>query len=781
VQSKKGQAKVLISRRPIVTAALFKSNQTTPVTRKERMEECSVCHNYALQYEQFKDRIGKIGSPTPQVRCGACHNAHIPGPNGNQLLTVDTTVNVTLAGTTVTAVTPVTDPRNVSYRNLKPYRINDTGAQDFGPNGIWTRGSLVSRPNIVIVSGVGALSESNPGSGSDRLFYAGGGFLGNVHHGDTIFISAQASATATLPGDAVDAGASVTVRATLGSQAGLPEERKAAGFEVENVIDNNTLAIKPAVTANATVTYTRTTPPGGTGSLSVPVPISGLVNFQVRDMKTNSENLCGSCHTQGKYKFTAWGKRSDNPDPNSREDFSSTHNKSIIAQYLVSGHANAASPPFAEFSAFEYGSSHQPVYPFDMSLTGSGTRRSKGNTSFALVNNPPASAGLGRVGNNSQFVLINNYACNQCHHGLGSIDYQKDRQGTEEAQVLWGDSTVTCVTCHDPHKDQNRMGKNVRIPVKLSYNSRFVDAAKNPRGGINKFMDGTDLKYMNGTDLPLGNGQLCLFCHQGRESGLTVYKAILAARPAPADPNFPYTNPNELIRGTGISFVNPHYLDSGALLWGRNAWEYIFPGDPPQTQTYSEGIPTHQELNCTGCHMSTANATNTEGGHTWKPQVETCKQCHVQVPEITKFSDIRPFTPVDYDGDGFFGTVFEEIGTITPGAPPDGSTGTGLFGQLVAALKAQGILYNPDVYPYFNSSTDPFPSFTAWTTNTLSAAFNLSWTYKSGACVYYHNSKYVVQILHDSLRALGAPPPAAAFRPPGPRPATDYRTIVVNP
>jgi hypothetical protein len=190
-----------------------------------------------------------------------------------------------------------------------------------------------------------------------------------------------------------------------------------------------------------------------------------------------------------------------------------------------------------------------------------------------------------------------------------------------------------------------------------------------------------------------------------------------------------------------------------------------------------------------GCHMSKepseAFGKNEEGGHTWKPQLETCKECHVQVPEITKFSDIRPFTPVDYDGDGVFGTVFEEIGTITANTPQNGgSTGTGLFGQLVAALKAQGILYNPDVYPYFNSSTAPFPSFTAWTTNTLSAAFNLSWAYKSGACVYYHNSKYVVQILHDSLRALGAPPPAAAFRPAGPRPALDYRgdpRIVINP
>jgi len=171
--------------------------------------------------------------------------------------------------------------------------------------------------------------------------------------------------------------------------------------------------------------------------------------------------------------------------------------------------------------------------------------------------------------------------------------------------------------------------------------------------------------------------------------------------------------------------------------------------------------------------MSAANADNTEGSHTWRPRVETCQECHVNAigQPIANFSDVP--ASADYDGDGTVETVFNEIGELTP----DGSSGTGLFGQLISALNAKGIFYNPNSYPYFFTAAGG--QFKAFTTHTLSASFNLAWSYKSGSCVYYHNAKYVVQILQDSLRALGVTP--TGFRPQGDRNATDYRTIVINP
>ena len=79
----------------------------TIVTKNERIEECSVCHSYALQYPQFQKKISQNNMPNPQVSCGACHDSHIVAPNGKQLATVNGTVKVTgLSGSTVTAVTP---------------------------------------------------------------------------------------------------------------------------------------------------------------------------------------------------------------------------------------------------------------------------------------------------------------------------------------------------------------------------------------------------------------------------------------------------------------------------------------------------------------------------------------------------------------------------------------------------------------------------------------------------------------------------------------------------
>ena len=281
---------------------------------------------------------------------------------------------------------------------------------------------------------------------------------------------------------------------------------------------------------------------------------------------------------------------------------------------------------------------------------------------------------------------------------------------------------------------------------------------KNPRGGKNTFLDGTAIPS------GVGTGIICLFCHQARESGLTVYLNITKNTSVN-----PYTNPD--VRLTGInSFQNPHYLESGALLWGRNAWEYIFSGAPQQ---YSSGIPLHQQTNCAGCHMAEANADNSEGGHTWKPRIETCQQCH---GSVTSFQDIQ--ASADWDGNGKVESAFVEIGTVND--PVAGTGDSGLLGQLNQALAAKGIFYNPNGGGnYFFIAPGSTTTFTNWTTNTLTAAFNIQFLYKAGNCIYIHNPFYAVQILQDSLRALGVTP--TGVRPAGDRNATDYRTIVVNP
>jgi hypothetical protein len=723
------------------------------VSRNERIEECSACHQYAMQYPQFVKKIAQGHLPSkPEVSCGACHDAHIVAPDGLEpAIVTDTVVVRQLSGTSTVVSVSAVPGRKVSYINNKPYPIADSGAMDTN-NGIWTRGSAINRPQTVLTKGNGVVATSSDGTCDLFTLTCNdcvAGFLkSQVKEGDTLFISGVASATVPLPADAKLRG-TVTVQATLNK----------ATFEVIQVIDDKTVLVGAPIAASTNVTYILADGKT-TATLAVSVPFCGLsLDFEVRDMVTNTEDLCMSCHTQGHYKFTKWGKESNGTLVN----LSPSHNTNVGGQYKTSGHADRLAPAWEEF--FTNGG-HNMNWPYDMSITGSGgvgSLRNNGKTAFALTTPDVTLAYLGQKGNTTVASTTGNFNCLQCHSGLTTIDYMNDVQGTSAASVVWGDATLVCISCHDPHASQiTEDGKglaNLRKPVKLSYNSRFVTTT-NPRGGLNTMMDRTAI--------PTGvaEGNLCLFCHQGRESGYTVYLNITQN----TNVN-PYTNPDARLVGIN-SFQNPHYLESGAILWSKNNWEFLTVSGNPTPNKYSNGISSHQETNCGGCHMGEASENDFEGGHTWRPRVEVCQKCHGTT--IKNFQDIK--AKGDYNGNGIVESAFAEIGTVNDSVI--GTPNSGLFGQLVLALQAKGIWYNPNGSggQYFYTGPDYKTTYTAWTTNTLTASFNLAFMYKAGNCAYVHNVLYAAQILQDSIKAVNGPT-KPWVRPAGDRPATDYRTF----
>lgn len=444
------------------------------------------------------------------------------------------------------------------------------------------------------------------------------------------------------------------------------------------------------------------------------------------------ERLCASCHTVGKYLY------SQQP----------THQDNVYTQWTNSGHGTRNDPAFAEFSAnpsaytnpdtgipYSNSGSHQTSYPFDMALSKAGT-----------------------TANTTQNAGNNNYACFHCHNGIGTIAWQEDVQGTQDADVVFGDEPIICISCHDPHQNFPPMTDNVRMPVKMT---QYSTSSITISGDV--FLDNQPVPHAQ-TDVK--NGTICIFCHQGRESGLTLYATKLA--------------PGKTITG---NFFNPHYLGTAAMLWGHNAYEFA-----GKSYGFNEA---HQGANCPTCHMDNATSDNRNGGHTWWPNADTCNvsTCHgaANMGAIAKNpnSDNGPASPDvatyraifdtnNYTGDpgGASLSIAESIRVLED--------------KVIAVLAVNGVFYNDLVYPYFFSDSASTTTFTAWTPPLYKAAFNLSFVIKglpssatsqigqpnNSAAV--HDYKYVIQILQDSLENLGAPLPSTAVRPPGTRPAVVY-------
>ncbi len=439
----------------------------------------------------------------------------------------------------------------------------------------------------------------------------------------------------------------------------------------------------------------------------------------------NVERLCASCHTAGKYLYSQLA----------------THQQDIYSQWLNSGHGLRNAPAFAEFSAnpsaytnpntgipYDAGS-HQVRYPFDMAL-----------------NNAGATAAIGRNAGN------NNFPCYKCHHGIGSLAWQDNIQGTPAASVLFGDEPVICITCHDPHREVPGQTKNTRRPVMMT---NYSTTSITVQGNV--FLDNQPVIFDK-----TGNATICIFCHQGRESGLTLYATKLAA--------------GKTITG---NFFNPHYLGTAAMLWGANAYEYA-------GKSYSVNA-AHQSANCPACHMSNATSDNRNGGHSWVPNVAACNtaDCHGGSlgPVASKPGSASPDVDsyrANFDTNNYTGEPGGETLSIAQSIQS-------LEKKIIALLQAKGIFFDDTSYPYFFSDAGHVQPFTAWTPATYKAAFNLSFVVKGlpsvgssqvevpNASAAVHNYKYCIQILLDSYADINnGTPLGGAMRPVGARPATVY-------
>jgi hypothetical protein len=225
------------------------------------------------------------------------------------------------------------------------------------------------------------------------------------------------------------------------------------------------------------------------------------------------------------------------------------------------------------------------------------------------------------------------------------------------------------------------------------------------------------------------DSNLCISCHQGRESTTSVNAALRNKDADTVDPK--------------ISFKNIHYFAAGATLFGaevQGAYQY-------EGKEYVGFNAAHPLNKCKDCHDV----------HALEPKIEACAGCHGDAAP----KDIRFNTDTtDWDGDGDLTEgVAGEIQTLSEA----------LYAEIQAYAEntvGKPLVYNSASHPYFfvDGDKDGNPDKNDkgasvnyngnWTPKLVKAAFNYQYTQKDPGA-FVHNPKYVIQFLIDSIADLG--------------------------
>lgn len=297
-------------------------------------------------------------------------------------------------------------------------------------------------------------------------------------------------------------------------------------------------------------------------------------------------------------------------------------------------------------------------------------------------------------------------SCSRCHSAAGLPLYVT--QGVAINQPASGG--LNCATCHND----------------LTTFTRYEVAQVTFPSGAKLSNPEEDL-----------DSNLCLNCHQGRESTVSVNRLI--------------GETEDDATSEGLRFLNVHYFAAGATLFGteaKGAYEYA-------GQVYN-GRNEHVGAfdSCTECHNT----------HALEVEVVECAECHENVASAADLKAIRMTSEgeveIDYDGDG----------DVTEGLASEIET---MHQALYVGMQSYsantvgtGIIYSPFAYPYFFVDTngdgvaDPEEvnsdnRFNSWTPRLLRAAYNYQYTSKDPGA-FAHNGQYIIQVLYDSLSDIGA-------------------------
>ncbi len=303
-------------------------------------------------------------------------------------------------------------------------------------------------------------------------------------------------------------------------------------------------------------------------------------------------------------------------------------------------------------------------------------------------------------------------SCTKCHSTPGFTEYAQDEITTGTAPT----TTVDCSSCHQSFN------------LFADASTRYDDLDANPAL--------ENVLFPSGLTASLGNASnICMGCHQGRASTVQVNDAV-----SNGQNSYP-----------SYDFINIHYYAVGATLFGTDVkGGYEYDGNTYRGQNTFVGLHTEEEesralVDCIGCHMNSSEDEDSQGKHTFLPEVADCNQCH----SGQEFQDLS----------GSPGDNFREINVLKE--------------DLYAAIQdyavnglptASPVCYDPIAYPYWfqQSSTGDclasFPNrYRDFDFDMLTAAYNFVTSDKDPAG-YIHNGGYIEQLLFDSTCLMGGTP-----------------------
>jgi cytochrome c553 len=290
--------------------------------------------------------------------------------------------------------------------------------------------------------------------------------------------------------------------------------------------------------------------------------------------------------------------------------------------------------------------------------------------------------------------------CARCHSANGVPEYLKEGKNAPAPHLK---NALPCTVCH----------ANM-----LTY-ERHAVARVNFASGLS-------------VDTGDNNMNLCMTCHQGRESTASVNKAVGGMAPDAPNPK--------------LAFIHVHYYPAGATIYGTDAkvaYEYVGKNYAGRF-AHVPGVNT-----CTACH-------DPHGGQTL---VEKCGACHQGVKTLANAATIRMSTRGDIDGNGREEGLAREIANQKREL-------YAAIQQYARAVGGTAIAYTPDASPYWYADTNgngriepeemrAENSYKAYTPRLLQAVYNYTFALRDPGAAY-HNGRYTAQLLHDSLESLAA-------------------------